>query len=89
MSLYIYLIYKIYYLSCTCGDFYDLSAWGSCWFIVYIRRCKFINKLLNVGLFYYTAVAGNEKVGINCSIRISSSDIPYICCQFTLLHLEK
>ena len=30
----------------TCNDFYDLSAWGGCWFVVYIRR--FIYKFLNV-----------------------------------------
>ena len=29
-----------------CNDFYDLSAWGGCWFVVYIRR--FIYKFLNV-----------------------------------------
>ena len=34
-----------------------------------------------------TLSPGNFRV--NCSIRISSSDIPYICSQFTLLHLEK
>ena len=31
-----------------CNDFYDLSAWGGCWFVVYIRR--FIYKFLNVFL---------------------------------------
>ena len=34
------------HLSLTCNDFYDLSAWGGCWFVVYIRR--FIYKFLNV-----------------------------------------
>ena len=42
-------------------DFYDLSAWGGCWFFVYIRR--FIYTFLNVCPFDYTAVAGNWKVG--------------------------
>ena len=41
--------------------FYDLSAWGGCWFVVYIRR--FIYKFLNVCPFDYTAVAGSGKVG--------------------------
>ena len=42
-------------------DFYDLSAWGSCWSVVYIRR--FIYTFLNVCPFDYTAAAGNGKVG--------------------------
>ena len=42
-----------------CIDFYDFSAWGSCWFVVYIRR--FIYKFLCP--FDYTAVAGSGKVG--------------------------
>ena len=46
MSPYIYLLYYIYHLCLTCNDFYDLSAWGGCWFVVYIRR--FIYKFLNV-----------------------------------------
>ena len=41
--------------------FYDLSAWGGCWFVVYIRR--FIYKLFNACPFDYTAVAGCVKVG--------------------------
>ena len=45
----------------TCIDFYDLSAWGGCWFAVYIRR--FIYKFLNLCPFDYTAVAGSGKVG--------------------------
>ena len=61
MSLYIYLLYNIYHLCFTCIDFYDLSAWVGCWFVVYIRR--FIHKFLNVCPFYYTAVAGSGKVG--------------------------
>ena len=44
-----------------CIDFYDLFAWGGCWFVVYIRR--FIYKFLNVCPFDYTAVAGSGKVG--------------------------
>ena len=42
-------------------QFYDLSAWGGCWFVVYIRR--FIYKFLNVCPFDYKAVAGSGKVG--------------------------
>ena len=61
MSLYIFLLYYIYHLCFTCIDLYDLSAWGGCWFVVYIRR--FIYKFLNVCPFDYTAVAGNGKVG--------------------------
>ena len=61
MSLYIFLLYCIYHLCFTCIDFYDLSAWGGCWFDVYIRR--FIYKFLNVCPFDYTAVAGSWKVG--------------------------
>ena len=45
-SLYIFLIYNIYYLCCLYIDFYDLSAWCGCWFVVYIRR--FIYKCSNV-----------------------------------------
>ena len=61
MSLYIFLLHYIYHLCCTCIDFYDLSAWGGCWFVVYIRR--FIYRFLNVSSFDFTAVAGNGKVG--------------------------
>ena len=61
MSLYIFLLYNIYHLCFTCIDFYDLSAWGGCWFVVYITR--FIYKFLNVCPFDYTAVAGSGKVG--------------------------
>ena len=61
MSLYIILLYHIYHLCFTCIDFYDLSALGGCWFVVYIRR--FIYKFLNVCPFDYTAVAGSGKVG--------------------------
>ena len=38
MSLNIFLIYTIYLLCCLFIDFYDLSAWCGCWFVVYIRR---------------------------------------------------
>ena len=61
MSPYIFLLYYIYHLCFTCNDFYDLSAWGGCWFVVYIRR--FIYKFLNVCPFDYTAVAVSGKVG--------------------------
>ena len=60
MSLYIFLLYYIYHLCFTCIDFYDLSAWGSCWFFVYIRR--FIYQFLNVCPFNYTVVATSGKV---------------------------
>ena len=43
-----------------CTDFYDLSVWCGCWFVVYIRRV--IYKFLNVCTFDYTAVAGSGKV---------------------------
>ena len=59
MSLYIFLLYYIYHLCFTCIDFYDISAWGGCWFVVYIR---FIYKFLNVCPVDYTAVAGIKKV---------------------------
>ena len=61
MSLYIFVLYNIYHLCFTCIDFYDLSALGGCWFVVYIRR--FIYKFLNVCPFDNTAVAGSGKVG--------------------------
>ena len=61
MSLFIFLLYYIYHLCFMCIDCYDLSAWGSCWFVVYIRR--FIYKFLNMCSFDYTAVAGSRKVG--------------------------
>ena len=51
----------IYYLCCMCIDFYDLSAWCGCWFVVYLRR--FIYKFLNMCPFDFTAVAGSRKVG--------------------------
>ena len=43
-----------------CIDFYDLSAWCGCWFVVNIRR--FIYIFLNVCPFDFTAVAGSGKV---------------------------
>ena len=61
ISLYIVFSYNIYHLCFTCIDFYDLSAWSGCWFVVYIR--SFIYKFVNVCLFDYTAVAGSGKVG--------------------------
>ena len=61
MSLNIFLLYNIYHVCFTCIDFYDLSIWGGCWFVVYIRR--FVHKFLNVCPFDYTAVAGSGKVG--------------------------
>ena len=58
MPLYIYFcLYKIYHLWFTCIDFYDLSALGGCWFVVYITN------FLNVCPFDYTAVAGSGEVG--------------------------
>ena len=62
MSLYIFLLYNIYHLCFTCIDFYDLSASGGCWFVVYIRR--FIYKFLYVCPFDYMTVAGSGKVGL-------------------------
>ena len=44
-----------------CINFYDLSAWGGCWFVVYIRRC--INTLLNVCPFDCTTDVVSGKVG--------------------------
>ena len=78
MSLYIFLLYHIYYLCFTCIDFYDLSAWGGCWFDVYIRR--FIYKFLNVCPFDYTAVAGSGKVGpVNQVNHTNRMDV--VCCH--------
>ena len=59
--IYIFLLYNIYHLCFTCIDFYDLSAWGGCLFVVDIRR--FIYKFLNMCPFDYTAVAGSGNVG--------------------------
>ena len=61
MSLYIFLLYYIYHLCFTCIDFYDLSAWDGCLFVVYIM--KFVYKFLNVCPFDYMAVAVSGKVG--------------------------
>ena len=60
MSLYIFLIYNIYYLCCLCIDFYDISALFGFWSVVYMRRS--IYKFLNVLPFWYTAVAVSGKV---------------------------
>ena len=60
VTIYFFLLYYIYHLCFTCIDFYDLSAWDGCWFVVFIRR--FIYKFLNVCPFDYTAVAGSGKV---------------------------
>ena len=60
VTIYIFLLYYIYHLCFTCIDFYDLSIWGGCLFVAYIRR--FIYKFLNVCPFDYTAVAGSGKV---------------------------
>ena len=61
VTIYIFLIYDIYYLCCLCIDCYNLSAWCGCWFVVYIRR--FINKFWNVCPFNHTAVAGERRFG--------------------------
>ena len=61
MSLYIFLLYYVDHICFTCIDFYDLSAWDGCWFVVYIRR--FIYTFLNVCPFDYRAVEGSGKVG--------------------------
>ena len=45
---------------------YDLSAWGGCWFVVYIWR--FIYKYLNVCHFDYTAVAGSGTVTLTSPV---------------------
>ena len=60
-TVYFFLLFYIYHLCFTCIDFYDLSVWGGCWFVVYIRR--FIYKFLNVCPFHYTAVTRSGKVG--------------------------
>ena len=61
MSIYIFLLYDIYHLCFMCIDFYDLSAWGGCWFVVFIRRFSYI--FSNACPFDYMAVAGSGKVG--------------------------
>ena len=43
--------------------FYDLSAWGGCWFVVYTGIGRFIYKILNMCPFDYTVVSGSGKVG--------------------------
>ena len=61
ISLYIFLLYNIYHFCRMCIDFYDLSTWGGCWFVVYIRR--FIYNFFNVCPFDLTAVSGCGRVG--------------------------
>ena len=46
VTIYIFAILYLWSMPFFDNDFYDLSAWGGCWFVVYIRR--FIYKLLNV-----------------------------------------
>ena len=61
MSLCLFLLYYIYHICFSCIYFHGLSAWGGCWFVVYIRR--FIYAFLNVCPFDYTAVSGSGKIG--------------------------
>ena len=100
MSLYIFLLYNIHHLCFTSIDFYDLSAWGGGWFVVYIRR--FINKFLNV-CPDYTVVVGSGKVGPVIQVNhtswvavVTPTDRPKsvrnrtfllrcLCCHFALL----
>ena len=70
MPLYIFLLYYINHLCFTCIDFYDLSAPGGCWFVVYIRM--FIYKFLNGCPFDYTAVAGSGKAGLINQVNLTS-----------------
>ena len=56
VTIYIFLIYNIYHLCYTCIDFYDLSALGGCWFIVYIRR--FIYKIFKCVSFWLHGCCG-------------------------------
>ena len=56
MSPYIFLLYYIYHLCLTCNDFYDLSAWGGCWLVVYIRR--FIYKFFKRVSFWLNGCCG-------------------------------
>ena len=91
MSLNIFLIYNIYYLCCLCIDFYDLSAWCGCWFVVYIRR--FIYKFLNVCPFDYTAVAVSGKVSLkpvnhtSWVAVVTPTDRPKSVCNRCLIEL--
>ena len=61
MSLYIFLLYYIYHLCFTCIDFYDFSAWGGCWFVVYIRR--FILQIFKRVSFWLHGCCRSGKVG--------------------------
>ena len=72
--------------------FYDLSAWGGCWFVVYIRR--YIYKILNVCPFDYTAVAGSGKVGPVNQVNhtswvavVTPTDRPKSDCNLCLIEL--
>ena len=87
-------IFAISYLSSMLYvyRFYDLSAWGGCWFDVYIRR--FIYKFLNVCHFDNTAVAGSGKVGpvnqVNltiCLAVVTPTDRPKSVCNRCLIEL--
>ena len=55
------VLFPDFEFDCLCIDFYDISAWCGCWFVVYIRR--FIYKFLNVCPSDYTAVAGEWEGG--------------------------
>ena len=56
-----YKIYFIYHLCFTCMDFYDLSAWDGCWFVVYIRR--FIYKFYTCVLLITRLLRGMGRFG--------------------------
>ena len=57
MSLYIFLIYCFYHLTCLCNNFYGLSALVGCWSSAFIRRIIYtilkmyllITRLLRLG----------------------------------------
>ena len=88
MSLNIYICYIIFYhlylYVLRVSTFYDLSAWGGCWFVVYIRM--FIYKFLNVCPFDHTAVAGRWKVGpVNQVNHISWVAVVTFVFQLTVL----
>ena len=60
VTIYIFAVIFIIY-ALRVSIFMTSLAWGGCWFVVYIRR--FIDQILNVCPFDYTAVAGSGKVG--------------------------
>ena len=71
-------------------DFYDLSAWDDCWFVVYIRRLIY-NVLCP---FDYTAVAGSGKVGPINQVNhtslvavVTSTDRPKSVCNCCVIEL--